>query len=186
MGDTKIRGQVPLFNRVEIKLRHPKALRRYCMVAHSPASRVMDYVGESVWNSCFKFCFVRHPLDRTMSQYFWKAPTKSWHDAETNFTRRFDFFLESKEFRQLILKGTGIYMNNGKVAVDYIGKFENLPGSLEHAMRQAGVDLKPVELHQLKSGFRPRRNFADMLLRRQKKIIENAVEFEFDHFGYKM
>ena len=185
-GDTEIRGEVPLPDQEKIKLGDPKALRRYCVVAHSPASRVMEYVGEAVWNSYFKFCMVRHPVDRTLSQYFWKAHCKGWHDARTDFTKRFDFFLETKTFHQLKRKGTGIYMNDGKVVVDYIGKFENLAESIDHAMGKVGIDAKPVELPRLKSGFRPTGDFADKLLPRQRKVIEDAFEFEFNNFGYKL
>ena len=186
MGDTEIRGTVPLADQEKIKLGDQKAIRRFCVVSHSPAIRVKQYVGESIWDSYFKFCVVRHPLERTMSQYFWKAHTKGWHDARTDFTKRFDFFLASKQFHQLIRKGTGVYLHNGKVMVDYIGKYENLTESLGHAMSRVGVDLKPIELPQLKSGFRPMDDFTDRLLPRQKKVIEKAFEFEFNNFGYKL
>ena len=187
MGHTEIRGKVPLAEREKIRLGDKKATVRYCVVSHSPASRVMEYVGKSVWNSYFKFCIVRHPVDRTISQYFWMAYRRGWQDAETDFTKRFDHFLESKMFQpKLTRKGTGIYMCDGKVVVDYIGKFENLAESLEHTMRQAGVDVKSVELPRLKLVSRPKGNFAEMLLPRQKKIIEKAFEFEFSNFDYKL
>ncbi len=186
MGDTEIQGDVPLADQEKIKRGDQKASRRYCVVAHSPASRVMQYVGESVWSSYFKFCLVRHPLDRTMSQYFWKAHTKGWHDAKTAFTNRFDFFLESKLFSQLTRKGTGIYMQDDKVLVDHIGKFEQLNESVATALAQAGIHLKSVELPRFKSASRPIEDFADRLLPRQKAVIEKTFEFEFKNFGYTL
>jgi hypothetical protein len=186
MGYREIRGDIPLLDRVKIKLGDSKALERYCVVGHSPAVRVEQYLGKAVWDSYFKFCIVRHPVDRVLSQYFWKAHCKDWHDAYNDFPRQFGFFIESKVAQGLVRKGTGIYLKNGRLAVDYVGKFEDLTNSIKHAISLAGIKTKPFELPRFKSGFRPKEEFASRLLPYHKRVIKEMFQFEFDNFGYSL
>jgi len=97
---------------------------------HMPASRVRDYVGEEVWRSYFKFAFDRNPWDRQVSWYLYKTKSKR---ARPTFER----FMASR--RRAYVNNHEIYTIEGKLAVDFVGRYENLEEDLNKALQMAGV-----------------------------------------------
>lgn len=185
MGFGKPGPGVPPLARLMIALGNRKALRRHGLSPHASAARVRRHVGEEVWNSYFKFCVVRNPLDRSISQFFWTAANRGWKDAAGNFHARFDEFLQSNDFRRLNDKGRDVCAIDGRVVVDSALRFENLQEELARTTRQLGI-MEPVVLTRFKSTQRPRGDFAAMLTPRQRAVIAETFAFDIGHFGYKV
>jgi hypothetical protein len=183
MGYSKSIDGVPIFARLLMAFNHRPMLRRHGLSPHADAARVRLYVSDDVWASHFKFCVVRNPLDRSVSQFFWTAANRGWEDAATNFHRRFDEFLQSKDFRRLNEKGRDIYTIDSRVVVDRVLRLENLEAELGAVLRELGIDA-PLELTRFKSTQRPKGDFASMLTARQRQIIRQTFAFEIEHFGY--
>ncbi|MGI8852397.1 MAG: sulfotransferase family 2 domain-containing protein [Methyloceanibacter sp.] len=97
---------------------------------HMPASRVRDYVGEEVWRSYFKFAFDRNPWDRQVSWYLYKTKTK-------RFRPSFERFMQDR--RHAFVTNYAIYTIDGGLAVDFVGRYENLQDELAKALDLAGV-----------------------------------------------
>lgn len=97
---------------------------------HMPASRVRDYVGEDVWRSYFKFSFDRNPWDRQVSWYLYKIKSKSIRPS-------FERFMQDR--RRAFVTNYAIYTIDGALAVDFIGRYENLQDELAKALDLAGV-----------------------------------------------
>ena len=97
---------------------------------HMPASRVRDYVGEEVWRSYFKFAFDRNPWDRQVSWYLYKTKSKSIRPS-------FERFMQDR--RRAFVTNYAIYTIDGKLAVDFVGRYENLQDELAKALDLAGV-----------------------------------------------
>jgi hypothetical protein len=95
-----------------------------------PASRVRDYVGEEVWRSYFKFAFDRNPWDRQVSWYLYKTKTK-------RFRPSFERFMQDR--RRAFVTNYAIYTIDGALAVDFVGRYENLQDELAKALDLAGV-----------------------------------------------
>jgi hypothetical protein len=97
---------------------------------HMPASRVRDYVGEDVWRSYFKFAFDRNPWDRQVSWYLYKTKSKSIRPS-------FERFMQDR--RRAFVTNYAIYTIDGALAVDFVGRYENLQDELAKALDLAGV-----------------------------------------------
>lgn len=97
---------------------------------HMPASRVRDYVGEDVWRSYFKFSFDRNPWDRQVSWYLYKTKSKSIRPS-------FERFMQDR--RRAFVTNYAIYTIDGGLAVDFVGRYENLQDELAKALDLAGV-----------------------------------------------
>lgn len=183
MGFNKPAAGVPLPARLLMALNHRKTLRRHGLSPHASAARVKRYVGDAVWNGHLKFCVVRNPLDRSVSQFFWTAANRDWHDAATNFHARFDEFLQSNDFRRLNEKGRDVYAIDGRVVADRVLRFETLEQDLGRTMRELGIET-PVSLTRFKSTQRPKGDFAAMLNDRQRQVIRDSFAFDIEQFGY--
>ena len=97
---------------------------------HMPASRVRDYVGEAIWRSYFKFAFDRNPWDRQVSWYLYKTKSKRVRPS-------FEHFMTSRA--RAYVSNHDIYMLNGALAVDFVGRYERLEEDLIAALAKAGV-----------------------------------------------
>ena len=97
---------------------------------HMPAWRIRQYVGEEVWRSYFKIAFDRNPWDRQVSWYFYKTKSKS---RRPEFAR----FMQSR--RRAYVDNHELYMLDGALAVDFLGRYENLETDLASALAQIGI-----------------------------------------------
>jgi len=123
-----------------LNMRHPKNLFEYDSLRdnfrqHWPASEVKLHLGEEKYNSMFSFAFVRHPVDRLLSEYHYLQRLGS------NFVRGADSnqFIQNivslwgnwqafpRETRQHVRTQTYmLYDNDNNLLVDFVGRFENL------------------------------------------------------------
>jgi hypothetical protein len=95
-----------------------------------PAHLVRAYVGDDIWRSYFKFAFDRNPWDRQISWYFYKTKTKASRPS-------FESFMASR--RRAYVANHEIYMEGGALAVDFLGRYENLDADLAKALQMVGV-----------------------------------------------
>lgn len=178
MGFKKIRGQASIIDRVNIALGDKKTIKKCCIYAHSSASDVKEYVGDDIWNSYYKFCILRDPVDRVLSQYFWTAANKSWGDSVSDFNLRFEKFLESRYFEVLKYKSQDIVAINGKSAVDYIIDYRQLEKSLAEIINHLGIDCDEIILPRFKSVQRPPGEFQKFINTQQRDLIMRTFDFE--------
>ena len=110
---------------------------------------------DEMWRSYFKFAFDRNPWDRQVSFYqhrYRKEPSPPPFP---------DFIHGDKRAR---INNYEIYSLAGDVAVDFVGRYENLEADLKHALAQVGLKLDAA-LPRAKGTFRkdkrPYREFYD-------------------------
>jgi hypothetical protein len=136
---------------------------------HMPASDIRRIVGRRVWDSYFKFAFTRDPFEQFLSQFHWDRRTEdidvqlSHVDPGRNFS---------------------LYTIDGKVAVDFVGRYENLEGDLRTALGKVGIEFDGW-LPRAKAGVRKdRRPAGEVLTREQIRRIAERAKGEMDLFGY--
>jgi len=177
-GYKKILRPASAMDRIKIALGQRRAIKKCCVYAHSPAADVKAYVGDDIWNSYFKFCILRHPIDRVLSQYFWISARKGWKDSVSDFDNRFDEFSSSKYFETLKNKNYGIITIDDKVAVDHIVNFHSLEQSISHVLEHLKISHDKVELPRFKSVQRPRGDFQNRLTAKQRNLIMQTFELD--------
>lgn len=151
------------------------------------------------WNRTFKFAFVRNPWDRLVS---WWSMVNAYRDAfrkGVRLNRFFTYVLGSsttfEEFllnchadiadpdgRKCILRNQLDYLTDreGRLLVDYVGRFENLAHDFREVTRQLGLPDTALE-HRNKTSHAP---YTDYYSERTRSLIERAYHRDIAQFGY--
>ena len=137
------KGRPPQNYRIEHPLKPRRSLLRKVLMRperywhpsvgfyeHMPAWRVRAYVGEEVWRSYFKFAFDRNPWDRQVSWYLYKTKSKRLRPS-------FEHFMPER--RRAYVNNYSIYTLDDSVAVDFLGRYENLEVDLNKALKAVGI-----------------------------------------------
>lgn len=134
---------------------------------HSPAHTIRDKIDPDVWNTYYKFAFVRHPYDRALSLYHFAAkkarerqrliPRNVWYLMPPG--RRTDplnwktvrAYLETDSFSSFLRHPavwddvgmqpqiSSLTDERGKIIVDFVGHFEDLARDFETVQEAIGV-----------------------------------------------
>lgn len=144
----------------------------YTFYNHMTAHEIKKYIDEALWDSYFKFCFERNPYDKTISKYYWHT------NGEINLT---EYLKQSYKS----LSDWNHYTINNKIAVDFIGKYENLPEDLSYISNILGLD-EDIKIPVTKNYTRKdKRHYRNILTDEHKKIIDNIFDKELNYFNYK-
>jgi hypothetical protein len=139
---------------------------------------------EKQFSNYYKFGFVRNPWDRVVSLYLRKEGIKmsdkltfeeftNWiqNSSDTSIhssvhKNQLDWFLDE----------------NGKVIVDFIGKFENLEDDYKIIMKKLGVDK---ELPHANNGNNNKLHYAEYYTPKTIDIITKKFKVDIEYFGYE-
>ena len=142
---------------------------------HMPANEVKALISKDIWDSYFKFCFVRNPWDAVISLYHWKYRNRKKPSLSESI---------KKDAHLLKEKGHDIYKINGEVVVDKIYKYENL----EIALKDISNKLKlptMLDIPRAKSKHRSdNSNYTEILTDNDKIFIQNTFKKEIERFEY--
>lgn len=148
---------------------------------HMPAIEIREKIGESIWNSYFKFCVVRNPFDKLVSGFFFFEAEKRNGQELINSFREW-----IKKGERTLIDGDK-YQINGKICMDYFIRYKNLADGIEHVCKVLEIPFEPERIPKLKMGYRdkriPVRNFYN---KETIEIIESRFNFELDYFQYSM
>lgn len=152
--------------------------RRLRLYNHSPAHEVRRVLGPGVWNRYFKFCFERDPWDKAISLYYWRfreGPRPSLSD-----------YLRSPEAgRMLRWGGAAIYRIGDELAVDHVGRYEDLEVELGRIAERLGLPDRPV-LPRVKGGVRKdRRSYREVLSEEDMAAVAERCSDVIELMGYE-
>jgi hypothetical protein len=117
---------------------------------HISAQEILPHLEPGVWDTYFKFAFVRNPFDRFVSCCFFL------NREVPNFERTAVAFMKERiqrtRFQQRILvrpQYRQLCAVNGEIALDYVGRYENLQESYDVICERIG--LSKTELNKKNS-----------------------------------
>jgi hypothetical protein len=168
-----------------IKMRYVQALG--LNPPHPPAERVAAAFPRA-WNEYFKFCFIRNPFSQVVSDYWWR---RRMSGADLNF----DDFLEYLEKEKTgndngtLEPGTvpnwRMYTIDDRIAVDFVGDYDNLTEDFKHVLTQIGIDTEPPIPHEKVGLKTDTLGSAAQLTKRQTERIRRIFDKEIDAFNFK-
>ena len=141
------------------------------------------------WKKYHKFCVVRNPYEKIVSDYYWKVGTL---DNPPTFL---EFLLAVKSGNPwpgvLPLRPYNwpIYTINDKVVVDSVVRFENLKSDLSDIFQKIGIDWDG-NLPKAKVGMRPgnqniHKSYRSMYTTKERELVEILFDKEITYFGYE-
>ena len=143
--------------------------------SHMQAWRVKKRLGKRIWNSYFKFAFDRNPWDREVSWYCHQF-------AQGRFTGNFSQHI--MRLPQHTVENFEIYSCNGEVAVDFLGRYENLESDLAKVMDILGVKAS-LELPRANSEHRDNsRPYKEMYDENSRDIVGKTYKREIEVLNY--
>jgi len=150
---------------------------------HPHAEDVMRFDKEA-WNTFFKFCFVRNPYERVLSDYFWRRSMMGLGGMT------FGQFLRRMYETQCGDKTVGwrfdnwpMYTIGDKVAVDFIGRYESLERDWRDVLERLGVGASSATIPVAKRKA-DRYNYREWYGAEERWLVEELFCKELALFGY--
>lgn len=107
---------------------------------HITAEQIRPHLDDDVWNSYFKFGFVRNPFDRFVSTcFFLNRGDPNFAESAVRFMKE---RLPRERFRKRVLvkpQYQQLCWSNGDIALDYVGRYEDLQRSYDTICERIGV-----------------------------------------------
>jgi len=121
-------------------------------LAHLTASEYIDcgHITPNVFNSYYKFSFVRNPWDRLVSEYKYREHSKNYSFKKFLF-KHLPEPGPSDDYRHIIPQYDFLFDPNGNQLVDFIGKFEKLQEDFDIVCQILGIkESKLLHINQSK------------------------------------
>jgi len=126
---------------------------------HLSAREVIDRIGMDRWNAAYKFTLVRNPWDKVVSHYEYRRKKNKTELASRNIAfsdwvkmtygeKKNSFYYDNpRSFQPQVdwLKDA-----EGKISLDYIGKFESINEDFEHIRKVLGLQATLPHLNASK------------------------------------
>jgi hypothetical protein len=139
---------------------------------HMPAKQIKRFIGDEIYNTYYKFCFERNPWDKVISYYHWENRKHKYPSLD-------DFFS-----RKPLCTDYSKYSINGDIAVDFIGRYENLMEDLQAVCQRLGIPFDGWMPRAKASYRKDKREYRDILTLPQKEFIDRCFEKEIQLFHY--
>ncbi len=154
--------------------------------AHAPASVIATTFPDE-WRDYFKFCVVRNPWDKTLSDYFWRT-------KRIEMPPDFDAYVDALAREPLPgitpknHQNWDMYTINDELAVDYVVRFEDLTNDLSEALAKTSLEWDGWMPHMKKGADdekgTPRRNYREYYSEHARQVVGRVYEKEINQFGY--
>ena len=144
---------------------------------HEHCMKIKRMIGSRIWNSYFKFCVEREPVDKCLSYYFMRK--NSPYSKPSRKKMSWDHFVKKGNFP--VDDDFYVYKNN--LMVDKIIKFENLNSEFSEVLNY--LNIKNVNLNKkVNNTFRETLDFE--VTNDHKKVIYKAFRKTLPYTGYRL
>jgi len=165
---------------------------------HLTAQQIRERVGQRVFDSYFKLAFVRNPWDRLVSFLAWKSDGKDMRWAQQQSPEKKEVYpllarlLVARVDRRLRNRPIHLHLReqwryvcdaDGRLLVDFVGKFESLEADWAKVCQRIGIDA-PLE-RRMVSHHEDYRSYYDLRTRALAHALYSRDIRTFDYeFGF--
>jgi len=133
-------------------LKIEKDYRKFAFRQHNDIMIAKKVLPPEVFDSYFKFAFVRNPWHRLVSEYEFirRTPSHGRNSKVSKMEFKNYIIYQSKRFdaHQINMLADP----SGKLQMDFVGKFENLQEDWDYVVSKIGIATKPLS-HRKKAGI---------------------------------
>ena len=155
---------------------------------HITAMEVCSAIGTERWNKCLSFAFIRNPWDKVVSHYHYRVQTKQagladnpvGFDAWVKYTYRDNNPLYYDNPRYFMPQINWIADPEGKIIVDFIGRFERINEDFSEVCRRLGIERQLP--HYRKSDHE---NYRKYYTEETIDIVADWFESDIELFDYR-
>ena len=166
---------------------------------HVSIKYIQSRINRPTFNNMFKFCFVRNPYDRLVSEYFWKIKDNDTRlglncaniDFRTFILRlenKFDYLLElpHHEVSHFLPQHMFVCNTQDELMVDFVWKYEDgLETGLKTLLEELNYnDVENISLPKNNVTRHKRKKYTEYYDEETKNIVYNLYKKDFDIFGY--
>ena len=150
---------------------------------HLNICQIADQVSADVFDSYFKFGFVRNPWDRAVSLYERKEGLQAKQVMD------FEEFINWMKFSSCTCihpvphryQLDWFVSPHGDIVVDYIGKFENIDEDWEKISKQLGINASLPKLNVNPD----KKHYTEYYTDKTKEIIKKRFAEDIEYFEYE-
>jgi len=141
----------------------------------------------TLWQNSFKFTFVRNPWDKVVSHYHYRLK-RNIDNIKSNEISFSDWVNQTyggqnhsniKITKMFFPQTEWLINQNGKIELDFIGRFENIQEDFKTLAQKLQIDAELPHLNPTDRG--PYRSYYDSTT---KHIIRRWFESDIDYFKY--
>jgi hypothetical protein len=166
---------------------------------------VKNLLSDKIFNSYFKFAFVRNPFDVTVSRFYWNINGKGqkgyeltkdgfnkwieeytsmsmFHKAEYYPCNMAYPFLFSDNFVNSDYSMINYDLRGRSFDLDFVGRYENLVGDFDYICQK--LNLEKISLPNKKGGMRKKKSYKEMYTEESTNKVKKAFSNDLDLLGY--
>jgi len=146
---------------------------------HPTLAETKQFLGDEIWNSYFKFAFIRNPYEIQVSRYFWNKRGKNKNESCS--VDGFKEWVKSGSIADFDLLHPYI-MSDDIIQMDYIGRYETLQEDFNRVCD--ALQLSKIELPTVKGGYRDKIHYSKYYDSEIIDLVGNYHHTDLDTFGY--
>ena len=151
---------------------------------HLMARQILIEVGAEIFKSYFKFSIVRNPWDKAVSQYSYMKDRPDLQQfigmKRTDDFKRYLELTTRKPHVQWQPQYKFLYDNDGRLLVDFVGRFESYEEEVRYLLSRLNLPKTPVP-HEKKGQRADYREYYDA---GSESMIATLYRKDIELFGY--